>query len=157
MQPLPDVAALLAELSAFADVVEKVVSAEMALDWHWRPAEGEWNLTELVCHLRDVEREVHQPRFEAVMQTDNPFLTGATTDQWVQTRDYATQNGPAAATNFVAARRETLAMLPASDSPVWLRGARHAFLGPTSMHELLQLVIQHDRAHLPQLKALKKS
>lgn len=150
MQDVPPVATLLTELADFATAVAAAVDSP-AVDWDWRPAPGEWNLTEVICHLRDVEREVHQARFRALLNSDNPFLSGATTDHWVETRYYAHQDGRVAADTYLRARAETIALLPPPDSDLWQRTARHAFLGTTSMHELLNVVVRHDHAHLPQL------
>lgn len=153
MQDLPPIPTLLDELVAFATAVNQAITTP-DIDWDWRPAPAEWTLTELICHLRDVEREVHQVRFRALLTTENPFISGATTDQWVETRHYARQNGRVAADTYLRARAETIAMLPPPDSDLWQRTARHAFLGKTTMHELLNVVVGHDRAHLLQIREL---
>ena len=40
-------------------------------------------MTEIICHLRDVEREVNLPRIRRVLAEQNPFLVGEVTDVWV--------------------------------------------------------------------------
>ena len=74
MQPLAPVELLLVDMAAFANVVDIVTASDV--EWDWRPAEKEWNLVEVMCHLRDVELEVHQPRFRAILVNDNPFIAG---------------------------------------------------------------------------------
>lgn len=157
LQEPPPVTELLADLGGFATAVAQAVSAAAvatAVDWQWRPAPGEWNLTELFCHLRDVEREVHQVRFRSMMAADNAFIPGATSDDWVKERDYARQNGRLALTEFLAARQETISMLPPAADAFWQRQGRHSFFGPTSAHELLNLAVRHDQAHWEQLQKL---
>ena len=34
--------------------------------------------------MRDVEREVHRPRYRAVIREDNPFLPGVSSDEWAK-------------------------------------------------------------------------
>jgi hypothetical protein len=110
-----------------------------------------------MCHLRDVEREVHQPRFRALLREDNAFLPGAVSDEWVEERRYRNQDGRRALAQFLAARRETVKMLEEVEGTLWQRQGQHAFFGPTTMHELLNLAVQHDRAHWEQINNLLQS
>jgi hypothetical protein len=153
MQSPPPVSTLLERLGAFAERLEAALSLPQ-LDWLWRPAIGHWSLTEVLCHLRDVEREVHLPRFEAVLRADNAFLPGVSADDWAVERRYQEQDGSAALNVFLAARRRSLAMLSGLPEESWERRGEHAFFGPTSMHELLNLVVGHDRAHWEQIEEL---
>ncbi len=153
MQEPPPVADLLAELARFADDCVRALAGP-AVDWHCCPDDGEWSLTEVACHLRDVEREVHQPRFRSLLTQDNAFLAGAVADSWVEERRYREQHGPTALRQFLEARRETLELLPEPAAEAWHRQGQHSFFGPTSMHELLYLAVQHDRAHWEQIQKL---
>jgi hypothetical protein len=121
------------------------------LPWQDCPEAGEWCLTEVVCHLRDVELEVHQPRFYALIAEEGAFLPGAVSDEWVEERRYREQEGPVALVQFLDARRATLAVLGTLDEAMWQRQGQHAFFGPTTMHELLHLAVQHDQAHHAQI------
>jgi uncharacterized damage-inducible protein DinB len=122
-----------------------------SLDWKRRPAPDEWSLTEMICHLRDVEQEVHQPRIRAVLSQHQPFLSGVNADSWAITRRYQEQDGPAARDAYAAAREETVAMLRDLDEAAWQRAGQHAFLGQSTLQELVFLAVQHDRNHSPQL------
>lgn len=153
MQNPPAIETLFAQLVQFGQNLQRELS-DPAIDWQCRPAEGEWCLTEVACHLRDVEQEVHQPRFQAILRADNAFLPGAVADSWVDERRYRDQSGPAALAEFCAARRETAAMLTGLDAAMWERTGQHSFFGPTSLHELLYLVVQHDQAHWEQIQEL---
>jgi len=153
LQEPPPVAELLADLARYATAVSQAISGA-EVNWQWRPAPGEWNLTELCCHLRDVEREVHQVRFRSILAADNAFIPGATSDDWVVERDYARQDGRLALDQFLQARQETIAMLPEPDDSFWQRQGRHSFFGPTTAHELLNLAVKHDQAHWEQLQKL---
>ena len=155
MQAPPPVSILLAELAAFPGTLERL-PAEPALEWLWRPGPNQWSLTEVTCHLRDVEREVHLPRFEAVIAVENAFIAGVAADDWAKSRHYQEQDGRAALRDFLQARQKTIAVLSALDDSIWQRRGQHAFFGPTTIHELLNLVVGHDRAHGEQIKTLVK-
>jgi FMN phosphatase YigB (HAD superfamily) len=118
--------------------------------WARRPAPGEWNLTEIICHLRDVEREVNLPRIRKVLAEENPFLVGEVTDVWVKERASAKQDGRQALDEFTMARKQSLGLLNSLQAE-WSRPARHAIFGPTTLQELIGFVAGHDRAHIQQV------
>jgi FMN phosphatase YigB (HAD superfamily) len=149
--------ALLANLRATPAALGTLTST-MSLDaWRRSPAPAEWCLTEIICHLRDVEREVNLPRLRKVLAEQNPFLVGETTDIWVKERKCAEQDGRQALVEFTAARKETIALLDGLAAE-WSRPARHAIFGPTTLQELVGFVAGHDRAHVQQIwKTLPKN
>lgn len=153
MQKPPPVDVLLKALESFARNVANVLT-QPGIDWQRSRGDEDWSLTEVICHLRDVEREVHQPRFKVLIEDDEVFLPGAVADKWVEERNYRAQNGPVALEDFLAAREQTLSLLAGLDAEVWQRQGQHAFFGPTTMHELLYLAVQHDEAHWEQINQL---
>lgn len=144
---------LLKALATFAQTLKDSLT-QPGLNWQQRPLPEEWSLTEVMCHLRDVEREVHHIRFRAILTQDVPFMPGAVTDEWVQTRDYAAQDGPEALASFLVARQKNIQLLTNIDEEDWQRYGRHAFFGPTTLHELVGLMTKHDAAHLEQIQKL---
>jgi FMN phosphatase YigB (HAD superfamily) len=120
--------------------------------WQERPAPGEWCLTEIVCHLRDVEIEINLVRIRKALEEESPFLPGVVSDRWVEERNYAAQDGPSALTAFTEARKQALALLGGAPEG-WSRTARHAIFGPTTLQELVSIVAGHDRAHLQQVRS----
>lgn len=120
---------------------------------HWirRPDEGEWSLTEILCHLRDVDREVNLPRLKKVLQESNPFLAGMDTDPWAAERQYNHQDGKVALHDFTQYRLEILSILDQLSPGDWDRPARHAIFGPTQIRELVSILAGHDRLHLRQI------
>jgi hypothetical protein len=120
--------------------------------WLARPAAGEWSLTEMACHLRDVEREVNLPRLHTLAEQVNPFISGADTDPWAVERDYQSQDGPAALAAFSATRKELITFLRRQPEDIWQRTARHAIFGPTLLAEIAGWVMDHDRIHLEQVR-----
>jgi FMN phosphatase YigB (HAD superfamily) len=125
-----------------------------AAESHWkaRPDPAEWSFTEIVCHLRDVDVEVNVPRFHAIAETDNPFISGADTHPWAIERDYQSQSGPEAVRAFSAARQHLADFLAAQPTSVWNRTARHSLFGPTTLAEIVGWILEHDRIHLDQLQ-----
>jgi uncharacterized damage-inducible protein DinB len=149
----PPPAELLAELGRFRDRVA-ALPLDDAATWQTRPAPDEWSLGEVLCHLRDVEREVHQARIAAVLTEDRAFLQGVNADEWAEPRDYCNQDAPEAQADYLAARDATMATLRNLPAEAWQRQGQHTFFGPTTLQELVFLVVQHDRVHDKQIAAL---
>jgi uncharacterized damage-inducible protein DinB len=123
-----------------------------------RPAADEWSITEILCHMRDVEREVDQPRIQQILGEDEPFIPARMPDEWAKTREYNKQDGLSALREFTAARIQTLETLQNLAPAQWSRKARHAILGPTTLQELVGFNAEHDRLHIQQMwKAIHQS
>jgi FMN phosphatase YigB (HAD superfamily) len=121
----------------------------------WRaPATADrWTPVEVVCHLRDLEAEVHLPRLQLMLQTQAAFLPAVDSDRWVEARGYAHQSGPQALGTYVELRKETLARLAALSPEDWDRRATHALLGPASLPDVMSLAADHELIHLAALAA----
>jgi hypothetical protein len=150
-------AQLIAGLRAGAAEISVLLAMAEEVDWQRRPAPGEWSLTEIACHLRDVEREVHLARLQRVAVEANAFIAAADTDPLAETRNYQFQDGPLALVDFLKARQELLRYVAGLPAEVWARTARHALFGTTTFAELVGLVIEHDQAHVEQMRALLDS
>jgi len=121
-------------------------------EWKRRSAPGEWAPVEIVCHLRDAEIEVNQPRLAAFSADKPPHLTALDTDVWADERDYLSQSGPEALNDFLEARVALLQHLEILSEEEWNRPALHSLLGPTSLLELMGIATDHDLLHLAQVR-----
>jgi FMN phosphatase YigB (HAD superfamily) len=121
-----------------------------------RPSQGEWSISEVICHLRDVENEVNFPRLNQMIQEENPFLIGQDTDPWAEIRQYYQQDGREALSDFIKARIVVLRLLDNLPAEGWDLSARHAIFGPTLLRELVNIIAGHDILHIQQVyKTLK--
>lgn len=142
--------AILAVLKSTAATLDTLGKAIKDHQWRVKPEPLEWSLTEIVCHIRDVDREVNIPRIEKVIGETNPFLAGINADTWAIERNYQDQDGPAALQEFLAARTQFITKLEALPEQDWQRPARHAIFGPTNLKELVSFIATHDRSHVQQ-------
>lgn len=132
---------------AVMDDLTRNVSIE---GWKRKPSPGEWTLTELVCHLRDTEREVHHMQLKLFDGTSEPFIPRPDTNVWASQRDYLHEDGRNALAEFNKARLSTLDTLKISADGGWDRKARHAIFGPTNFGEVAGFMADHDRMHIHQ-------
>ncbi|GAB4544003.1 MAG: hypothetical protein Fur002_16820 [Anaerolineales bacterium] len=119
-------------------------------DWQRKTSPEDWSLTELICHLRDTEREVHHIQIQLFQQSGDLFIPRPDSTVWSSERNYAEEDGAAALRQFNQARRETLDMINELPAEAWQRGARHAIFGRTNFLETLRFINDHDRLHARQ-------
>ena len=142
--------AVIACLRSTPAALATMMGAVAADAWVQPPQAGEWCLTEILCHLRDTEREVHLPRLKKILAEINPFIAAEETDRWAAERNYAAQDGPRALADFLSTRKETLALLESLHDE-WTRPARHSIFGPTTLRELAVIIAEHDQVHVQQV------
>ncbi|MBI5934025.1 MAG: DinB family protein [Chloroflexi bacterium] len=144
-------AALLAILRSTPAALTSLLAPLAAEKLAARPSADEWSVTEILCHMRDVEREVDQPRIQKILSEDEPFIPAELPDEWAKTRAYDRQDGLSALREFTAARVQTLEALAQVAPAQWSRKARHAIFGPTTLQELVSFNAEHDRLHIQQV------
>jgi len=149
--------AVLSVLAATPAALNGLLPELDAFAWSHEPAPNDWSLTEIVCHLRDIEREVHHTQIKLFKEQDEPFIPRPDTSVWANQRDYLREDGVSALKEFNGARRETLATLNGVATKEWQRKARHAIFGPTNFLEVVGFIADHDRMHIQQAwRVLKK-
>lgn len=148
---------LLATLRSSIAALASLVQPLAAEDWCRKPSPEEWCLTEIVCHLRDVEAEVNMPRIVKFIKEENPFITGKDTDIWAKERKYFQQDGSQALDSFIKSRLELVRILEQMDENKWDATARHSIFGPIQLRELIKITNSHDKLHLQTIYQLVKN
>jgi len=118
--------------------------------WRHEPTRDDWAMNEIVCHLRDTEREIHQLQLKLLLERDGAFIPRPETGIWANEREYLNVNGTSALAEFTSARLDMLKTLKEQDDSMWSRKARHAIFGPTNFLEVIGFIADHDRLHIQQ-------
>jgi hypothetical protein len=116
-----------------------------------RPGADAWSVTEILCHLRDVE-EFYGQRVQTILGDREPTLVVFDPERWVVERQYARCVGAPALEAFARRRRETLAMLDGLAANDWERGGSHAQRGWMTVRRIVHGWAKHDDEHLDQIK-----
>lgn len=119
-----------------------------------RPGEGDWSIKEVCGHLCDHARFFHQRLFQMIKQ-EEPRLPA-----WDQMEEWKKRDPHSIPLNdlldeLVAQRVETVDMLTDLVHWNWARQGRHEERGRLSIRQLVDLAIEHDEAHLEQVRTLK--
>jgi FMN phosphatase YigB (HAD superfamily)/uncharacterized damage-inducible protein DinB len=142
---------ILATLNATPAALETLCLDLSPSQWKHQPEAKAWTLTEILCHMRDVDREVNLPRVHIMEQEEMPFLSGVDSDSWAEERHYNEQSGSDALNSFLEVRSEIIGLLNQLSPTGWEHPARHAIFGPTTLIELLGFVATHDTVHMRQV------
>jgi FMN phosphatase YigB (HAD superfamily) len=144
--------ALLARMRGYLAALQQRMEQLSTDEWTRRPSDREWSPLEIICHLRDTEKEVNYPRLHLLLTDPTPFLSAANPDEWADERNYQHQDPAQALAEFSAARQQTIARLANLSVDQWETPARHSLLGPTTLAEVLSVAADHDLLHLKQLR-----
>ena len=142
--------ATLAIMASTPAVLDSLTSSLNETQWHHEPAQDVWAMNEIVCHLRDTEREIHQLQLNLMLEREDAFIPRPDTSVWANERDYLKENGSSALREFLSARVENVNNLKGQREEIWSRRARHAIFGPTNFLEVTGFLVDHDRMHIQQ-------
>ncbi len=142
--------AVLAIMISTPAVLQSLTSSLTDEAWRHEPSRDDWAMNEIVCHLRDTDREIHLLQLKLLLERDGAFIPRPDTGIWANEREYLNVNGLTALAEFTSARLEMLKTLKEQSHEMWSRKARHAIFGPTNFLEILSFVADHDRLHIQQ-------
>lgn len=142
--------AILGIMASTPAVLRGLSSTLTREQWQHEPTHDDWALNEIVCHLCDMEREIHHSQLKLMLERTDAFIPRPDSSVWANEREYLNVNGSTALAEFASARVETLNMLKDLDDVMWSRRARHAIFGPTHFLEAVGFMAEHDRLHVQQ-------
>ncbi len=141
----------LTRLERTADELAAAIRGQSEATLSRRPDAKNWAPKEVVCHLRDTE-ETFLLRFETIMASDNPRLSGPDPDRWAEERQYLRNDTGEALGAFRKRREDTLAFMRKLTPGEWERGGTHPVRGRITVDQFLTLMAWHDDNHLDQLR-----
>ncbi len=123
----------------------------------WTPAPGKWSILEILCHMRDMEREAYIERYTRILSEDEPKLPDLNGEALAILRAYRSQKAPEVVREWVALRRQTLQLLRKTGKAQWARAGVHETAGRLTMEDLIRRhAVGNDEAHLRQIEAIKR-
>ena len=150
----------LVALEAFPHELEKHYAAFPPRFVHWAPPSWDgvpsepFTAIEQICHVRDIEIEGYQVRFQRTLDEDSPLLPSIDSEEVARTRDYGRADASQVFAEFRAARAKTLGLLRALDYSKLSRPAVFEGYGPVTLRGLVHYLCSHDQQHLSGLQWL---
>jgi hypothetical protein len=150
----------LAALEAFPRELEKHYAAFPAEFVHWAPPSWDgvpsepFTAIEQICHVRDIEIEGYQVRFQRTLDEASPLLPSIDSETVAKERDYGREDAAQVFAQFRAARLKTLALLGGLDEAQLARLAEFEGYGAVTIRGLIHYLCSHDQQHLAGLQWL---
>jgi hypothetical protein len=147
-------------LAAFPGQLEAHYATVPAGFKHWTPPSWEgvpsepFTALEQICHVRDIEVDGYQVRFQRTLQESNPMLVSIDSEALAKERGYAGANAAAVLADFRAARAKTVALLASLPAEQFKRQAFFEGYGALSLRSLVHYLCSHDQQHLAGLQWL---
>ena len=121
------------------------------------PAPGKWSILEILCHMRDMEREAYLERYTRILAEPEPRLPDLNGDALAIERDYRAQKAGDVLRDWMRLRRESLRLLKKSKPEQWRRAGIHETAGRLSIDDLVvRHAVGNDEAHLLQIDSIKR-
>jgi hypothetical protein len=149
--------AVLAIMASTPAVLRSLAASLTEEQWKHAPTREDWAMNEIVCHLADTEREIHQMQLNLIIEREGAFIPRPDSGVWASEREYLNIDGKSAFAKFTQARIENLKTIKELDEDIWGRSARHAIFGPTNFLEVTSFMADHDRLHVQQAWKTVKS
>jgi phosphoglycolate phosphatase-like HAD superfamily hydrolase len=134
-------------LVAFTEIANLVQEDQ----WYRKPSPDAWAPIEVICHLRDVEKEINYRRITRILNEAEPFLSAHDSDRWAEERGYIDESPAEAIQALIQARVQSISTLEIQPVKGWSRPTRHAIFGPTQLSEIVRIFLEHDILHLRQI------
>lgn len=140
------------ELARLPGLLDSLLTELDDETWRGRPVPNEWSPVEIVCHMRDEEREDFGARVRVIAASGTQFVR-IDPEQWAKDRNYGAEDPRAAVTALKQARRDNMAFLALLDPARLLHVVDQPQLGKMSGLDLAAAWVTHDRLHLAQMMA----
>jgi len=121
-----------------------------------RPADGSWSIDDVLGHLCDHARFLHQ-RLSMMINLEEPRLASYDEGELAAARHAQSASRRDLLTEFSERRAATVEMLSELVHWNWARAGRHEELGRISIRQLVDRALAHDQNHLEQIRALKQA
>jgi hypothetical protein len=141
-------------LSATPESIRQIIQNCAAESLTRRPPSGEFAAVEVICHLRDLEREGYSVRIQKLLAEEQPSLSDIDGGRLAMERDYLRQNSASALHDFVAAREDTIRAIRELSAEQWERSGTQEGVGPVTVARVVEMMLEHDEGHLEELRRL---
>jgi hypothetical protein len=134
-------------------IVEGLIAGAPAEALHFRDAEGQWTIVEVLAHIADAESTNWPPRIERILSGGGRFMPFSRDGGLTRYRGWTAE---ALVGEFGQLRRANLEKLDALQLSVpHLRlTGEHPEFGPVTLGQLLETWATHDMAHIAQMSRL---
>lgn len=121
---------------------------------HWKPETWEgipsepFTAIEQICHVRDIEVEGYQVRFERLLKEESPMLASLDGSALAVAKRYSTADPESVFAEIRQARERTLDLISNLAEVQLARRGEFEGYGETTVQGLIHYLCSHDQQHL---------
>lgn len=116
-----------------------------------RPAPGDWSAGMVVSHLADAEL-VYGFRLRLILTADEPTIVAYDESTWADRFSGVEEDRRDTLTRWRSLREANLRLLEDLAAPEWERAGLHAERGRETVAAMVEIMANHDRDHLDQIR-----
>jgi hypothetical protein len=120
------------------------------------PAPNEWNIHQIVAHLRDVEQQVFLVRVQRLVKETHPAVVPFDQDAWQREHYTADEPFKKILREFRVAHRKWVAVLRKTGEKDWANWATHPEFGKISLEWIALHSYQHTLDHHAQIVGMRE-
>ncbi|MEJ5240832.1 MAG: DinB family protein [Anaerolineales bacterium] len=143
------------ELKRSTAVIRSLVEDIDPATMRWKPADTSWSMLEVLCHLRDEERQDFPFRIRHLLSGAQHPWPPIQPAQWVTERRYNEEEPSEALQAFLEERHKNLEWLGTLDSVSWDIAYAYEPLRGLTAGDLLAAWVVHDLLHIRQINELR--
>ena len=117
----------------------------------WRPTPEKWNLLEIICHLKDEEKEDFKARIQHIFLHPGQAFPPIDPEGWVSSRAYMKADYGEVLTKLLEERDQSILWLKGQVDSPWDNAYNHKHFGQMSGAMLLDNWLAHDYLHIRQI------
>ena len=114
---------------------------------------GEWSAAQVAAHMADAEL-VYSVRIRMILTDENPMLVGYDENAWADRLSMCDENVAGTVERFRILRGANLRLLESLEPAEWERFGTHVVNGRSTVADIVELLVGHDRTHLDQIRRL---
>ena len=119
--------------------------------WHYKAAEDEWSMHEIIVHLADSEAHSYI-RCRTILAEPGTILMQFDEHQWSVVLQYANQDVNDALALIAITRRIIGTLLDTIPMALWGHRGLHSKYGPMTLDDWLTMYTEHMAVHINQLE-----
>jgi hypothetical protein len=148
-------AAITAYLRQIPDLIDEAMRGLSDEELRRRPSPNEWSILETCCHLRDAA-EIEGQRIRRLLEEEQPTLRPYDQEALARERNYQGDDPRRVGIALRAFWGGLAYQLERLSDEEWERGGTHPEIGPVTVGSRAELTVEHARAHLEQIRAMRE-
>ena len=147
---------LIGQMEQNANRIESLAAGVSADDSRWKPDSDSWSVLEVICHLRDEERDDFRTRLGIILEGSDREWPPIDPEGWVTSRQYSARRLDESLAGFLEERAVSLEWLRSLQDVDWDRTYQASF-GVMRAGDMLLSWLSHDYLHVRQLIELHRA